>query len=217
MADQRPVLTKPQHMQSQSPLLSLPAELRVKILRYLLGCENGLVRSFSEITYNKHGYTIPFEEAPRGSPESMATYQEQVGGAQLLRTCQKLYWDGSNVLYKEQTAGIHVEYEGGRLNIGVLCRTIRLGHLEDEYEYEDEEPGWSYWEIDHVVQAVPELKPGELQLISDDLRLAAHRFPKFKLTIHPETISCLEVTLICPVLQGLLEANDVEIEFVGRA
>jgi len=85
---------KPPH-QNKSPLLDLPVELRVKILRYVLR-KAGPITSLGEVRMTK---------VPRSSCHEIYNANATLS-AQVLRTCQQLYGEGGEILYGENTLSI---------------------------------------------------------------------------------------------------------------
>lgn len=87
--------------QSQSPLLDLPAELRVKILRYVLRKE-GPITSLKEVQVNSH---------PDSNFHEIYDANAMLS-AQILRTCQQLHEEAEQILYKENI--LFICYNGNR-------------------------------------------------------------------------------------------------------
>lgn len=81
--------------QNKSPLLDLPVELRVKILRYVLR-KDGPITSLGEVLMTK---------VPRSSCHEIYNANATLS-AQVLRTCQQLYDEGGEILYGENTLSI---------------------------------------------------------------------------------------------------------------
>ena len=72
---------------NQSAFLSVPAEIRVKILRYSLRCDLTIHPWLADPVQYEENTTL---------------------SSQLLRTCQQLFHEGSDVLYRGNTFGIQI-------------------------------------------------------------------------------------------------------------
>lgn len=74
-------------VQSQSPLLSLPAEIRNKIYRYLMISRSGII------------YLDP-ATFPRGEYDEPQVYKALIDTS-LFRTCHQIYQEASAIMYRE--------------------------------------------------------------------------------------------------------------------
>lgn len=109
----------PASNQNASLLMSLPAELRLKILQSLL-IANGPLRSIQEI-------------ASPGEPqkESWQEFEAQSClSAQVLWCCQRLYQEGRRVLYGDNVLSLFVGFEWDTYVLEIFNLTFNLGKLQ---------------------------------------------------------------------------------------
>ncbi|KAK5084685.1 hypothetical protein LTR05_005763 [Lithohypha guttulata] len=114
--------------QGQSDLLQLPGELRLKVLRYLLKSKDGRIRSYDESKLCSTNGRFPRKRYNKELP----------GSAQLLRTCQKLFWEGRDVLYTENTLSIFIWGDpwSRALKCGVLGLQVEFHRPHQETYYD---------------------------------------------------------------------------------
>lgn len=88
---------KPRHTQNQSRLVSLPVELRVKVLRTLLVA--------GEPILSLAHYAARINTRYKGAEKR---YKESVNlSAQIMPTCQDLYVEAKGILYEENTISVN--------------------------------------------------------------------------------------------------------------
>lgn len=107
--DLRPMsraFSQSQNDQLTSPIIRIPAEVRVKILRYLLKSEDFLDNDI------KAGFR------PFSKPFNLS--------AQILLTCQTLHKEGTEILYEEYTCVIEFSTHQSNLVLDVLDMQVNL-------------------------------------------------------------------------------------------
>lgn len=104
----------PRHVQNASPLVSLPAELRRKIYRYLHVSRNSLE-----------------EEYDAGADAEVKYEHDLTLSAQLLSTCQAIFVEAFPILYEENVLEVHVKSSDEDVQIGILDNVIVIPqHLQ---------------------------------------------------------------------------------------
>lgn len=141
----------PPKAQSSSPLLRLPAELRLMILGHLLFYTGGVICAYTHIG-DEH------ESTPSGQ-QLLREYRTSLQrSAQVLRTCQQLYIDAHPLLYEKNTMQIHTQggaihvldaflnlpgvkeaEEGAKLDLLELAKSIEKQYLQREFKEDAEQ------------------------------------------------------------------------------
>lgn len=123
--------------QKQSPLLRLPGELRVKILRNLLKTDK-VIESKSEMqmqSYRRWSQTHvgPVDDEEIQRVETRYRRQTKLS-SQVLRCCQALYADGRHILYQENKLSINLT----KRRYGVLDLDLEIPQLTRQLDHPDQ-------------------------------------------------------------------------------
>ena len=192
----------PQGLSNDSRLLRLPAELRLKILRFLL-CSGEPLHPIEATIYDVRQSQIGFVALD----------------SQILRASQELYTEGYEILCKNNTLGLILKYcdeDDGPLLFTVMKVTVEMVHSDSELLPQDSslldgtklllEPEFDDLRWD---------KAQSLQRQSlRDLYPVLTRFASFHVRLDSEC--CTDVNLVSRLLQRLLWNRDVTLELIPQ-
>lgn len=183
-------------MQSQSRLLQLPCELRQKILRCLLKSPDAFLPLDSD-----------------GQPWSQ--FEPEVSHvpltAQLLRTCQQMYVEASQILYEENVLHVDITAEAGGWKSHAIDTITFRTFAGSFYAVPDvRQP-----ENKHITQLGIDLAIGpNMHSSSDSLHrfcLALRRMPKLRLVVNFRYQ--MDIYMCCRTIESVCRGKDVTIQF----
>lgn len=200
--------------QAQSQLLIPPAEIRVKILRNLLRSENGRVRNrrelcSAELTLLDYDFGGEEEVDQQDFQRCKDYWREHgPGGAQVLRTCQRMYLEGTETLYKEQTIDILVEDDNLiAVAFSMLDQTITLSSYERPCE--------EYFSTSDVQECHDTIRPNNLRRLLHAYKVPLKQFKNVQVQINEQRLNATEICFVGRALRGIMQDKNATI-FVNK-
>lgn len=201
---------KGQRLQAGSQLVQLPAELLQKVLRCLLRCEDGRIRSRRELRHSQLG-NVDEDDSAEEKKAQVKLYQSfSVGGGQILSTCQKLYHEGKAILYEQQSIEIMVCWKGWALQFAMLNKVISMN---------DPKMSGHDFLVDHddIVYCEDAISPTNLSALLSDFVLVTKQFSSITVIVRNEHFDRIDAFMTCRALQPMTKDQKVTMRFVHDA